>query len=133
MATHTVGVSSGDDDGQPFDTVDILWQCSAGCMYETLDKIVSEDDKLLRNDREDSPFRAGTIVIDNSDKVPPSPGRVAPTTVIEYGGWPGGSETDYAVYCSGCGTLLWHGLQCWGEGAELICDDPDYVDPEDVF
>lgn len=25
--------------------------------------------------------------------------------------WPGGSETDYNVYCNHCGALLWEGLE----------------------
>lgn len=30
---------------------------------------------------------------------------------VSWGGHPCGDETDYDVYCSQCGELLWHGLE----------------------
>lgn len=30
---------------------------------------------------------------------------------LSWGGWPGGAETDYSVYCASCEILLWEGLE----------------------
>lgn len=42
--------------------------------------------------------------------------------------WPCNVETDYTVYCSCCGDILWHALSCWSQdGHELVCECPEYV------
>lgn len=40
------------------------------------------------------------------------------TSEFSWGRWPGGSETDYDVYCAGCGSLLWRGMMSEERGEE---------------
>src|SRR5271167_2705813 len=65
--------------------VDIDYQCGVDCMDETLIK-----------------HWVHTAAICGT--------RDTAQGSISWGAWPCGSETDYDVYCSGCGDLLWKGM-----------------------
>ena len=67
--------------------VDVAYQCSARCMADELG---------LMADEHLEPAGAWNTPDGSS---------------VSWGGWPGGSETDYPVYCSACSELLWRGLQ----------------------
>lgn len=83
MGTHVVSYY---DEPDAMELVDIDYQCSASCMRGTL---------LENGVRNAEP--AGTC----NDREGGS---------ISWGAWPGGAETDYAVFCSGCGDKLWDGM-----------------------
>lgn len=84
MATHTVHYHN-EPDGM--ELVDIDYQCSRACMMDTL-------------------TAAGQTVTESAGMMNLSDGGS-----ISWGAWPGGAETDYAVYCSACECKLWNGLQ----------------------
>src|SRR5215216_1639509 len=75
---------------------DIDYVCSYSCETEVLSHINMHDPSGELVSGNDS---AGTVVFSDG-------------TAIEWGWFPGGSETDYDVYCANdeCRTLLWHGL-----------------------
>jgi len=85
MAIHTVHYH---DEPDGMELVDIDYQCSRACMVAT---IAAE---------------TGQTVTESAGMMNLSDGGS-----ISWGAWPGGAETDYAVYCSGCGDHLWDGLQ----------------------
>ena len=87
MGIHTVMYY---DEPDACELVEIDYQCSRSCMIDTL----AREDITV-----DDPSIAGTIN-----------GEGENAGSISWGAWPGGSETDYAVYCSGCGELLWEGM-----------------------
>ena len=102
MGIHTIHYSEVVNyDGTPEegDLVDIDYFCSGICQ-----DIVLTDLLMFPED-------AGI-----AGKGPSADGA----TFLSWGGWPGGSETDYDVFCAACGCHLWHGLQCPAE-----CVDPD--------
>jgi hypothetical protein len=85
MSTHVVSYCA-EPDGR--ELVDVDYQCSRTCMLDTFHIAAGFPTSDL----------AGTVNL-------PDGGSVS------WGVWPCGSETDYDVYCSGCGVLLWHGLE----------------------
>ena len=89
-----------DEEFGAHELVDIDYTCSYICMTDVLAKVDKECNDLFMSAKhfEDR----GLTVYSNSTT----------TTAVEYGAWPGGSETDYDVSCAGCKTLLWHGLDC---------------------
>ena len=85
MGIHTV-MYYEEPDGM--ELVDIDYQCSRSCMLDTVWQHV------------------GAPVTEYVGQLNIADGN----TSVSWGAWPGGSETDYAVYCSGCGELLWEGM-----------------------
>jgi hypothetical protein len=86
MRVHCVSYYDGPD---ATELVDVEYQCSYGCMVDTLagEGIVPE-------------FPAGVV----------NQGAAS----VSWGAWPCGTETDYDVHCSGCGALLWKALPYCG-------------------
>ena len=68
------------------DLADVEYQCSPLCMFGRLEQMTI--------------VHAGNYA-----------GELGP---VSWGGCPGGAETDYDVYCSTCGSLLWEGLEGCG-------------------
>lgn len=68
--------------------VDVDYQCSRGCMMSTIER------------------ETGHTGLDTAGTL-----NLADGGSISWGAWPGGAETDYAVYCSACECKLWDGLQ----------------------
>jgi hypothetical protein len=77
------------DEPDGLELVDVDYQCSRSCMLDQL-----ADDYAIGDGAE----HAGSLNL-------PADGS------ISWGAGPCGSETDYNVYCSNCGDLLWHGLE----------------------
>lgn len=102
MRVHVTGWN--DETG---DLVEVDYQCSASCMYETL-------------------RREGIHTAQIAGSAPhPEGGSVG------FGGCPGGSETDYPVHCSACGVKLWCGTECL-DGHVGTCDQWEAPEEEDT-
>lgn len=70
-----------------FELIEVDYQCSAACMRSTLEREVNVTGAAP----------AGSLNLDDGS--------------VSWGAYPCGEETDYDVYCSACGDLLWHGLE----------------------
>jgi hypothetical protein len=109
MPTHCVSYHQEPDGAE---LVDIDYQCGYSCMIDTLAKNAPYALAAPVEDKTVTGWVAGILLGDT-----PTPTAHAGTAnspdggSVSWGACPGGAETDYAVYCSGCGDKLWSGLQ----------------------
>ncbi|MEU4534368.1 hypothetical protein AB0G15_05835 [Streptosporangium sp. NPDC023825] len=88
MTTHIL------TSGRNGQTEDVRYFCSFDCMARKILEItgIAVSDAGEHTDREGNTY--------------------------SWGAWPGGSETNYDVWCVGCGDFLWHGLECACQNTE---------------
>ena len=73
------------------DLVEIDWFCDHHCMIHVLIDLGVEWEAYVADEK---PINVGVC-----------------HGTVSYGGWPGGEETDYDVFCAHCGEQLWSGLE----------------------
>ncbi len=110
MGIHSIHFFDGSDPEIGLhELTDVAWYCSAFCMDEALRAIeVHRGFRTLDKHADEVEFAdgkrgMGAAII---------PSRLASSSGggLSYGAFPGGSETDYCVYCDTCETHLWCGL-----------------------